>query len=152
MRPLFVLFVLALAFATPARAGGPPGVITRPSHHGVAETLDRLEAALKKKGITIALRWNHAAKARAAGIPLRPTELLVFGNPRLGSHLFTSRQTAGLDLPMKVLAWEDENGKVWLSYNDPGHIAARHGITDRDPVVAKMRAALDRLTSAAAAP
>ena len=83
---------------------------------------------------------------------MRPTELLLFGNPKLGSHFFTSKQTAGIDLPMKALAWQDENGKVWLSYNDPGYIAGRHSIGDRAEVQAKMTKALDGLTNAATQP
>jgi uncharacterized protein (DUF302 family) len=104
---------------------------------------------LTKKGITIALRWNHAAKAEAVGIPLRPTELLIFGNPKLGSNMFTSQQTAGIDLPMKALAWEDKNGDVWLGYNDPKYIAHRHGITDRPEVVKKMSGALNKMSNIA---
>jgi uncharacterized protein (DUF302 family) len=128
------------------------GMISKKSAHSVKETLDRLEAVLKKKGIGIALRWNHSEKGAAVGIPLRPTELLMFGNPKLGTHMFTSEQTAGIDLPMKALAWEDEKGQVWLTYNDPAYIAKRHGITDRAETVAKMTGALDKLTNAATKP
>jgi uncharacterized protein (DUF302 family) len=125
------------------------GMISKKSKYSVKETLDRLEAALKKKGITIALRWNHAAKGKSVGIPIRPTELLIFGNPKLGTNFFTSKQTAGIDLPMKALAWKDKDGQVWLTYNDPSYIAKRHGITDREAVVKKMTGALDKLTSVA---
>jgi len=128
------------------------GMISKKSAHGVKETLDRLEAVLKKKGLTIFARVNHGAGAKKAGIELRPTELLLFGNPKLGSHMFTSNQTAGIDLPMKALAWEDEKGQVWLTYNDPAFIAKRHGITDRAKVVAKMTGALDKLTGVATRP
>lgn len=128
------------------------GMITKKSAHSVKDTLDRLEAALKKKGIGVALRWSHSEKADAVGIPLRPTELLLFGNPKLGSNMFTSQQTAGIDLPMKALAWEDAKGQVWLTYNDPAYIAKRHGITDRAEVVAKMTKALDGLSNAATKP
>ncbi|MEE4173717.1 MAG: DUF302 domain-containing protein, partial [Xanthomonadales bacterium] len=79
-------------------------------------------------------------------------ELLIFGNPALGTRFFTSAQTAGIDLPMKALAWEDGEGRVWLTYNDPGYIARRHGIDDRDEIVDKMRNALDALTDQAVAP
>jgi uncharacterized protein (DUF302 family) len=128
------------------------GMISKKSPYSVKETLDRLEAVLKKKGISVALRWNHSEKADAVGIPLRPTELLMFGNPKLGSHMFTSQQTAGIDLPLKALAWEDEKGQVWLTYNDPAYIAKRHGITDRAEIVAKMTKALDGLSNAAIKP
>lgn len=125
------------------------GLISKKSKYSVSETLDRLEKVLKEKGITIALRWSHSERAEKVGIPLRPTELLLFGNPKLGSNFFTSNQTAGIDLPMKALAYEDENGQVWLTYNDPKYIADRHGIHDRDEVVAKMTKALDNFSSAA---
>lgn len=125
------------------------GLINKKSHHSVKVTLDRLENALKEKGITIVTRWSHDAGAKKIGIPLRPTELLIFGNPKLGSHMFTSNQTAGIDLPLKALAWEDKKGQVWLTYNDPKYIANRHGIKDRAEIVKKMTGALNNLTNAA---
>ncbi len=152
---LLTFFAALFLWGSQAVAGGPTppeGMIVRPSHHDVSTTLDRLEAALKARGIPVALRWDHAAKARAVGISLRPTQLLLFGNPALGSHFFTAAQTAGIDLPMKALAWEDEGGRVWIGYNDPAWIARRHGITHREAVVAKMRAALASLVEQAAGP
>ena len=128
------------------------GLISKPSPHPVPVTLDRLVAALESRGITVVTRWSHDAGAARVGIELRPTELLIFGNPALGTHFFTSAQTAGIDLPMKALAWEDAEGRVWLTYNDPGYIAGRHGIADRDEIVDKMRSALDALTDQAVAP
>lgn len=148
MRKLFVLSLLLL-FTTSGWAGDNKGMISKKSSHSVKVTLDRLEKILKKKGITIATRWSHDKGAKKAGIPLRATELLIFGNPKLGSHFFTSKQTAGIDLPMKALAWEDEQGQVWLTYNDPQYIADRHGIKDRAEIVKKMTNALDKLTTAA---
>jgi uncharacterized protein (DUF302 family) len=139
--------VISLFFLTSASAGD--GLVSKKSGVGVGETLDRLEAVLEKKGITIFSRVSHTAGAADAGIELRPTELLIFGNPRLGSHFFTSRQTAGIDLPMKALAWEDADGQVWLTYNDPQYIADRHGISDREEIVKKMSSALDKMTNAA---
>lgn len=136
------LFVSSVAFAD-------HGLINKQSAFSVKETIDRLEAALQKKGINVVLRWSHDEKAKEAGIPLRPTELLIFGNPKLGSHMFTSQQTAGIDLPLKVLAWEDAKGKVWLSYNNPAYIASRHGIKDREEIVKKMSGALNKLSDIA---
>ncbi|WP_028491422.1 DUF302 domain-containing protein [Thioalkalivibrio sp. ALE19] len=147
-----LLSVLLALAATPAAAGDVPGLIIKTSPHSPAETLDRLEHALEANDIGIALRWDHAAKAEGVDIPLRDTELLLFGNPAAGSHFFTSAQSAGIDLPMKALAWEDADGRVRLGYNDPGHIAERHGIDDRDKVIGNMRRALDNLTDAAIAP
>jgi uncharacterized protein (DUF302 family) len=125
------------------------GMITIKSANSVKVTLDKLETVLKKKGITIVTRWSHDAGAKKVGIKLRPTELLIFGNPKLGSHFFTSQQTAGIDLPLKALAWKDSKGQVWLSYNDPAYIAARHSIRDRAEIVAKMTGALKKLTAVA---
>ena len=125
------------------------GMINKKSHFGVKATLDRLENVLRKKGITIVTRWSHDAGAKKAGIGLRSTELLIFGNPKLGSHFFTSQQTAGIDLPMKALAWKDKAGQVWLTYNDPQYIANRHGISDRPAIVKKMTGALNNLTNVA---
>jgi len=127
------------------------GLVSKKSQNSVKVTLDRLEAALKKKGITIVTRWSHDSGAAKAGIKLRPTELLIFGNPKLGSHFFTSNQTSGIDLPMKALAWEDDKGQVWLTYNDPAYIAGRHGIGDRPEIVKKMTGALNKLTGIAVA-
>ncbi len=149
MKALFiVLITLILGMAT-VQATEVEGLIVKKSHFSVSETITRLENALTKKGITVALRWSHDSKAKAVGIPLRPTELLIFGNPKLGSNMFTSKQTAGIDLPMKALAWEDEKGAVWLGYNDPNYIAARHGITDRAEVVKKMSGALNKMSNIA---
>ncbi|VAW94237.1 hypothetical protein MNBD_GAMMA23-2213 [hydrothermal vent metagenome] len=129
--------------------GHEDGLISKKSNYSVKETLDKLEAVLKKKGISIVLRWNHAEKAKGVGIPLRPTELLMFGNPKLGSHMFTANQTAGIDLPLKALAWKDEKGQVWLTYNDPAYIVKRHHIKNRSKIQVKMTGALNKLTNIA---
>jgi uncharacterized protein (DUF302 family) len=149
---LFSLLTLGLATLAFAQADENNGLVVKQSPYSVSVTLDRLEAILKEKGITIFARVNHTAGARANFIPLRPTELLIFGNPKLGSHFFTAEQAAGIDLPMKVVAWEDEKGKVWLAYNDPMYIVKRHMIKKRDDVAEKMRAALDAMTDAAISP
>ncbi len=146
MRRLLVA-VVGIFILTAASAGD--GLVNKKSSFGVIETLDRLETVLEKKGITIFARVSHTAGAEGVGIALRPTELLIFGNPKLGSHFFTSRQTAGIDLPMKALTWEDADGQVWLTYNDPQYIADRHGIVDRGEIVQKMSGALDKMTNAA---
>ena len=149
MKRLFIVLFTFLLSLTSVTATEVDGLIVKKSQFSVSETITRLENALTKKGITVALRWSHDSKAKAVGIPLRPTELLIFGNPKLGSNMFTSKQTAGIDLPMKALAWEDENGDVWLGYNDPNYIAARHGITDRAEVVKKMSGALNKMSDIA---
>lgn len=151
---LIISAALTLPFlvSTPATADAMAdanGMISKKSHFSVKETLDKLEAVLKKKGIGVALRWSHDAKAKGVGIPLRPTELLIFGNPKLGSHMFTANQTAGIDLPLKALAWKDESGQVWLTYNDPAYIVKRHNIKNRSKIKAKMTGALNKLTNVA---
>jgi uncharacterized protein (DUF302 family) len=92
------------------------------------ETMDRLEAEVKAKGLTVFARIDHAAGAAAVGMALRPTELLIFGNARGGTPLMQAEQTAGIDLPLKGLVYQDEAGKVWLATNNPGWIAQRHGL------------------------
>src|SRR6201991_2659476 len=104
------------------------GLTTIPSSFGPKETMDRLEADVRAKGMTIFARIDHAAGAAQAGLALRPTELLIFGNAKGGTPLMQSNQTIGIDLPLKALVWEDEASKTWVSYNEPGWIAQRHGV------------------------
>ncbi|AYB29651.1 DUF302 domain-containing protein [Chryseolinea soli] len=107
------------------------------SDFSVKETLDRLAALVSSHGLTVFICIDHAANADEVGLPLRPTEVIIFGNPKAGTVLMQDKQTAGLDLPMKALAWEDENGKVWLTYNEVQWISQRHGLTDKSAVVVK---------------
>ena len=151
MRSLMLAVLIAgLIFISPTSYAS--GLVLTRSSHSVAETLDRLETVLRNKGLRIFARIDHAAGAKGVGVDLRPTQLLLFGNPKLGSQLFTSNQLAGIDLPMKALVWEDAQGQVWLGYNDPGYIAARHGIEDRPGVIGKMSGALKKLTGKATQP
>ena len=113
-------------------------------------TLDKLQGIVKSKGFTVFARIDHAASAKHTGQTLRPTQLLIFGNPKIGTALILSRQSAALDLPIRVAAWEDKAGQVWIAYHAPNWLAERHGITDRDAVIKKMTGALAKLTSAAA--
>ena len=104
------------------------GLITVASRYSVGETLDRLTAAITSVGLLVFARINHASNAEEVGLKLRPTELLIFGHPRGGTPLMQDKQTAGIDLPVKALAWEDEEGKVWLTYNEAAWLATRHGL------------------------
>jgi uncharacterized protein (DUF302 family) len=106
------------------------GLVTLASTHDFATTLDRLTAVLGAKGVTIFARIDHAAGAAGVGLPLRPTTLLVFGNPAGGTPLMQAAQTAGIDLPLKALVWQGEDGGVHVTYNDPVWIAARHRLGD----------------------
>jgi uncharacterized protein (DUF302 family) len=128
------------------------GLTTVPSAHSVKDTIDRLEAEIKSKGMTVFARVDHAAGAKEAGMALRPTELLIFGNARGGTPLMQAAQTVGIDLPLKALAFEDADGKVWLSYNEPSWIAHRHGASGVAADVAqRLGMVLAGLSKAAAA-
>jgi uncharacterized protein (DUF302 family) len=112
--------------------------------------MDRLEAAVKTKDLTVFARIDHAAGAAKVGLSLRPTELLIFGNARGGTPLMQSNQTVGIDLPLKALVWQDASGDTWLSYNDPSWIAKRHGLGhEADMTVNAMSAALDAIARTA---
>jgi uncharacterized protein (DUF302 family) len=117
----------------------------------VADTLQRLDSLLAQKGIHIFARIDHAAGAQKVGLTLRPTQVLIFGNPQVGTALMQSQQSIGLDLPLRVLAWEDADGRTWLTYHDPADLAARYQITDSEDTIRAMRGALEALTKAAAA-
>jgi uncharacterized protein (DUF302 family) len=106
----------------------PDGLISIASQHSAHDTVERLIAALAKRGLTVFARVDHAAGAASVGLPLRPTEVVLFGNPKGGTVLMQDQQTAGIDLPLKVLIWEDAAGKAWLAYNDPYWIKQRHGL------------------------
>ena len=126
------------------------GLITLPSDFSVVETIDRLAALATVRGLHVFARVDHAAGTAKAGMALRPTQLLIFGNPTGGTPLMQDRQTAGIDLPVKALAWEDADGRVWLGYNDPAWIAQRHGLgAESSKAVAAMAAGLAALVKAA---
>ncbi|VAX19203.1 hypothetical protein MNBD_NITROSPINAE03-1919 [hydrothermal vent metagenome] len=143
-----ILSALFITYATPARADG-DGLITKKSANSVKVTIDILEAALKKKGIRVFARVDHQANGATVNLSLRPTTVLIFGNPKLGTPLMSSNQTIGIDLPMKALAWKDASGQVWLTYNDPKYLAHRHAIKDKDAVIKKMTGALNNLSNKA---
>jgi uncharacterized protein (DUF302 family) len=145
---LYVLAIIGLFTAAPAVAAETTSIV-KESELGVKETIDKLAAVLKAKGITIFARIDHAAGAKKAGLELRPTELLIFGNPKLGSPLMQADQRIGLDLPMKVLAWEDANGKVFVVYADPAGLNARYKLDGKEAILQKMNQALAAFTTAA---
>src|SRR5579872_3919991 len=128
------------------------GLTTIASAYSVAETIDRLIAAITPLGMNVFARIDHAEGAAKVGMPLRPTQLLLFGNPKGGTPLMQDKQTAGIDLPLKALAWEDADGKVWLSYNEASWIAQRHGLGAASAgAVSAIAAGLEKVTKAAAA-
>jgi len=103
-----------------------PGLVTIASNFGPEETMNRFEAAVRSKGLSVFADIDHAAGAAAVGLPLLPTEVLIFGSAVAGTPLMQAVPTTGIDLPLKVLVWQDEAGKTWLSYNDPHWLARRH--------------------------
>ncbi len=111
------------------------GLVTVISRRSARDTIDALIEAAMRAGLTLFARIDHAANAAAVGMTLRPTELVMFGNPKNGTVLMQDEQTAGLDLPFRALAWEDENGEVWLTYNDPHWIGRRHELGFRSKEV-----------------
>ncbi|MEX0922821.1 MAG: DUF302 domain-containing protein [Rhodovibrionaceae bacterium] len=138
---------LALLFiAQPALAAE---LIVKRSPHSVSTTLDRLEKALAQKDIGVMARIDHAANAKSVEMELRPTELLIFGNPAVGTKLMQAEQTMGLELPMKALAWEDAEGQIWIGYESPAVFAERRGLSPDHEVVQAVADALDALTEAA---
>jgi uncharacterized protein (DUF302 family) len=122
------------------------------SAHSVDETLNRLESALREKGMKIFARIDHAQGAQEMGMELPPTALLIFGNPKVGTPLMKCGRSVAVDLPQKALAWEDENGQVWLSYNDPRYLAQRHGLEGCNEVLDKVSKALTSFAEAATRP
>jgi uncharacterized protein (DUF302 family) len=138
-------FTVLLALAAHALlAHGANGLVALKSPHTAAETMTRLEAAVKQRGLMVFARIDHAAGAAKVGKSLRPTELLIFGNPQGGTPLMECAQTAGIDLPLKALVWQDDAAQVWLGYNDPAFLAQRHDAASC-PVVENLRKALSAL-------
>jgi len=128
------------------------GLETVASAFPVAETVDRLAAAAEAAGMTVFARVDHAAGAAEVGLPLRPTELILVGNPRGGTPLMQDAQTAGIDLPLRALAWEDADGRVWVTTNDTAWIAARHGLGEASAAaVSAVSAGLARIVGEATA-
>jgi len=140
------IWLLIFSFPVSAEVVIPENMKVKASAFSVEDTLDRLEAVLGKKGITVFARIDHAAGAKKIGSNLAPTQLLIFGNPKLGTPLLRVNQTVGIDLPLKAIAWEDSKGTVWLGYNMPEYIAVRHGISGQEVIIKKMQGALNKLT------
>ena len=115
-----------------------PGLTSIESRFGPKETMDRLEAGIQARGLNVFARIDHAAGAAEVGLPLAPTDLIIFGNARGGTPLMQSVQTVGIDLPLKILVWQDSANNTWLSYNEPSWIAQRHGVAGVESTIDKM--------------
>jgi uncharacterized protein (DUF302 family) len=145
------LSVVLIALAPMTASARPVSdVVIKPSTRSVKETIDALAQAVEAAGAKVVARVDHAAGAKAVGADMKPAEVLIFGNPKLGTPLIQANPRAGLDLPMKVLAYEDASGKVWIVTTRPSALKARYGIKGRDDVITAMSGALDKLTGAAA--
>ena len=148
MPGLHVAVVIVLSLL-PVMSRAADGLVAVKSPHSVKETVDRFEGAAKARGLNVFLRVDHAAGARKINKSLRPTELLIFGNPQGGTPLMECAQSAGIDLPLKALAWQDASGQVWLGYNDQQYLADRHGAKECGPVAQNLRKALAGLAKEA---
>jgi uncharacterized protein (DUF302 family) len=141
------MFVLCLAGANVMAADGLTSI---KSANGPKETIERLEAAVKARGLTIFAHIPHAKGAASVGVPLRPNDLFIFGNPKVGTPLMQAQPTIGLDLPLRMLVWQDAAGDTWVSFNQPEWLARRHEI-DRDAGAASISAMTGALSAIARA-
>jgi uncharacterized protein (DUF302 family) len=128
-------------------ANAESGIVRIPSRHSVAETMRRLESFLKERGIMVFARIDFSGDAARAGLTMRPEQMLIFGNPKAGTPLMVAAPTAGLDLPLKALVWEDSDDQVWIAYSDPQYVVRRHGLAA--PLAANLAAATPILERAA---
>ena len=143
-----ILAALSILFiAIPVAAAD--GVVDVPSTFNVEKTADRMVSILNKKGMTIFNRIKHFESAAKVGIELRKTELIIFGNPKVGSPLMACQQSVAIDLPQKALIWEDHNAKVWISYNDPRYLEKRHNISGCEEAITKIEKALAGIAKSA---
>jgi uncharacterized protein (DUF302 family) len=126
------------------------GLVTLPSAHGASATVERLKSLLQQKKIEVFAHIDHAAGATKVGLSLRPTQVLIFGNPQAGTPLMQDQQTLGLDLPLRVLVWEDAAGQVWLTYRRPRLLAQQHHVAGHDELVKSLDDGLAALVGAAA--
>ena len=147
MKKTILTALMIFFIAVPAAAS--EGLINVPSTFNVEKTADRMESVLHEKGMTIFNRIKHSEAAANVGIELRKTELIIFGNPKVGSPLMKCQQSVAIDLPQKALIWEDDNAKVWISYNDPRYLEKRHNIAGCEEVISKIEKALAGIAKSA---
>ena len=126
------------------------GLTALKSQHDVGTTMDKLERVLNEKGMTVFTRINHGLAATKVDVALRPTQLIIFGNPKVGSPLMACTQTVAIDLPQKMLVWEDSSGQVWIGYNSPEYLKTRHDISDCEDTLGKISGALHKFAAIAA--
>jgi uncharacterized protein (DUF302 family) len=144
-------FVLASLLSLSSTVFAADGLITVKSPFTANETMNRLEQNVKQRGLHVFARIDHAAGAAKVDKKLRPTVVLIFGNPQGGTPFMECAQSVGIDLPLKALVWEDAQSQVWLGYNDPAFIAQRHGVT-QCPIVTRLSSALSKIAKATVTP
>ncbi len=130
-------------------AAASDGLVSVQSDFNASETAERFVNIIQKKGLTLFARINHKKNAAGVDLELRPTEVIIFGNPKVGTPLMQCSQKVAIELPQKALIWEDNEGKVWFSYNDPGYLKKRHDIQNCDKVINKVSNILGKLSKAA---
>ncbi|TEW56517.1 DUF302 domain-containing protein [Psychromonas sp. RZ22] len=144
-----ILFVF-LSFFLSSFANATPTLISVKSQFSAKETADRFVSILEKKGLTLFTRVDHQENAKSVNLELRYTEVIMFGNPKIGTPLMQCSQLVGIDLPQKVLVWQDSNNDVFLTYNNPEYIKQRHEVKGCDPILDKITGVLNALTKATA--
>jgi len=148
-----MIAALVMTVGTVAQsASASESLVVKTSVHNAQTTMDRFQSIVEGKGLKVFARIDHGGGAKAVGQDLSPTEVLIFGSPKIGTPLIQNTRSFGLDLPLKVLVWQDADGMGRLAYTLPANLAARHGATGVDKVIANMTKALDAMTSAAAKP
>ena len=145
-----IISFMFLAFFMSNYANATENLLTVESQFSAKETADRFVSILEKKGLTLFARIDHKKNAKGVNLALRETEVIMFGNPKIGTPLMKCSQTVGIDLPQKMLIWKDANNKVWLAYNNPEYIKQRHDVKGCDPVFDKVAGVLSALAKAAA--
>jgi len=150
MKKTILAFLLTVSTVAAAAAQG--GLVSVKSSHDVSTTANRLVKTLKEKGAAVFARIDHAAGAQQVGQALKPTLLIIFGNPAMGTPLIRRSRTVGIDLPLKALIWEDRAGQVWFTYNAPDLLARRHGITEMGERIREMEKAMSNFATAATQP
>ena len=123
------------------------GLVDLPSKHSVDETVEKLKGILQSKRVTLFAMIDHSGEAAKAGLKMRPTKLLIFGNPKSGTPVMLAAPSSAIDLPLKILIWEDAQGKVWVAYNSPAYLQERH---DFPPELVQNIAVVEALAKAAA--
>lgn len=146
---IFQIFIVSMLFAS-FNTFAANGLINTQSKHSVSDTANKLVLMLNNKGMTVFARINHAQGAKNADLELRPTQLIIFGNPKVGTPLMQCSQSIAIDLPQKMLIWQDQLGDVWLTYNNPSYLATRHNVKGCDEVLDKVSTAIANFANAAA--